>query len=73
MVLPSTGLLIRMLERVGFKNIRVVDINQTSIEEQRKTNWMTFDSLENFLDPNDHNKTIEGYLAPRRATLIANL
>ncbi|MCL4121690.1 UNVERIFIED_CONTAM: hypothetical protein GTU68_047208 [Idotea baltica] len=71
--LPSPALLVRMLERVGFKNIRVVDINQTSIEEQRKTEWMTFDSLENFLDPNDHNKTIEGYPAPKRAVLIANL
>ncbi len=71
--LPTPALLVRMLERVGFKNIRVVDINQTSIEEQRKTDWMTFDSLENFLDPNDHNKTIEGYPAPKRATLIANI
>ena len=72
-VLPSPSLLVRMLERVGFKDIRVVDINQTSIEEQRKTEWMTFDSLENFLDPNDHNKTIEGYPAPKRATLIAKV
>lgn len=69
--LPTPALLVRMLERVGFKNIRVVDINQTSIEEQRKTDWMTFDSLENFLDPDDHNKTIEGYPAPKRAVLIA--
>lgn len=71
--LPTPALLIRMLERVGFKNVRVVDINQTSIEEQRKTEWMTFDSLENFLDPNDHSKTIEGYPAPKRAVIIANL
>lgn len=71
--LPSTALLVRMLERVGFKDVRVVDVNQTSIEEQRKTAWMTFDSLENFLDPDDHNKTIEGYPAPKRATLIATL
>ncbi len=71
--LPSPNLLIRMCERVGFKNVRIVDINQTSIEEQRKTDWMTFDSLENFLDPDNHNKTIEGYPAPKRATLIANL
>ena len=70
--LPTPDLLVRMLERVGFKNVRVVDINQTSIKEQRKTEWMTFDSLENFLDPNDHNKTIEGYPAPKRAVIIAN-
>jgi tRNA (mo5U34)-methyltransferase len=49
----------------------VADINQTSIEEQRATDWMTFHSLENFLDPNDNNKTVEGYPAPKRATLIA--
>jgi len=70
--LPTANSLIRMCERVGFKNVRVVDINQTSIEEQRKTAWMTFDSLENFLDPKDHNKTIEGYPAPTRAVVIAN-
>jgi tRNA (mo5U34)-methyltransferase len=62
-----------MVERAGFKNVRIVDINQTSIEEQRRTDWMAFDSLENFLDPNNHNKTIEGYPAPMRAVVIANL
>lgn len=70
--LPSPVLLMKMLERVGFKNIRVVDINQTSIEEQRKTAWMTFESLQDFLDPEDHNKTIEGYPAPKRAVVICN-
>jgi len=70
--LPSPDLLVRMLERVGFKNIRVVDVNQTSIEEQRSTEWMAFESLEDFLDPDDHNKTIEGYPAPKRAVIIAN-
>jgi tRNA (mo5U34)-methyltransferase len=59
------------LERCGFSDIVIADINQTSITEQRATDWMTFHSLENFLDPNDSNKTIEGYPAPTRATLIA--
>ena len=71
--IPTIPLLTRMLERAGFKDIRVVDINQTSIDEQRKTEWMTFDSLSDFLDPEDHNKTIEGYPAPKRATLIATV
>jgi len=70
--IPTTMLLIRMLERAGFKNIRVVDINQTSLEEQRPTDWMTFESLPDFLDPNDYNKTIEGYPAPRRAIFVCN-
>ncbi len=66
----STGFLIRLLERVGFKDCRVVDESVTSLDEQRKTDWMTFESLADFLDPEDNTKTIEGYPAPRRATII---
>lgn len=66
----STAFLIRLLERVGFVRCRVVDECVTSLEEQRATDWMNFESLEDFLDPNDHSKTIEGYPAPRRATII---
>lgn len=68
----STDFLIRLLERVGFVDCRVVDETITSLQEQRKTDWMTFESLEDFLDPEDHSKTIEGYPAPRRATIICN-
>ena len=70
--IPTPDLLVRMLERTGFINIRVVDINQTSLEEQRSTDWMTFESLPDFLDPNDSNRTIEGYPAPKRAIVICN-
>lgn len=70
--IPTTALLIRMMQRAGFKNCRVVDINQTSTEEQRTTNWMRYESLPDFLDPNDRNKSIEGYPAPKRVTVIAN-
>ncbi|PID44776.1 MAG: tRNA 5-methoxyuridine(34)/uridine 5-oxyacetic acid(34) synthase CmoB [Proteobacteria bacterium] len=66
----SVSFLIRLLDRVGFKNCRVVDESVTSLEEQRATDWMTFESLKDFLDPNDLSKTIEGYPAPRRATVI---
>ena len=69
--IPSTAQLIRWSERCGLKNVRIVDINQTSTSEQRSTDWMTFHSLNEFLDPNDSNKTIEGYPAPKRAILIA--
>jgi len=70
--IPNTDLLIRMMQRAGFKNCKVVDINQTSIKEQRTTDWMRYESLPDFLDPNDSNKSIEGYPAPLRATIIAN-
>lgn len=71
--IPSTALLELWLRRLGFVAIRTVDIGQTSLEEQRRTEWMRFESLADFLDPTDHNKTIEGYPAPKRAVLIAQL
>ncbi len=69
--LPSTDLLLRWLGKLGFKRPALVDVNQTSIEEQRSTDWMQFHSLANFLDPDDPGKTIEGYPAPRRAIVTA--
>ena len=35
---------------------------KTEANEQRKTEWIDTQSLEDFLDPNDPTKTIEGYL-----------
>ncbi len=70
--LPSIEALTRWLKRTGFSNIRCVDVNQTSIQEQRATDWMTFKSLPDFLNPNDHSLTIEGLPAPKRAVFIAS-
>ncbi|MFQ3787802.1 tRNA 5-methoxyuridine(34)/uridine 5-oxyacetic acid(34) synthase CmoB [Halomonas sp. A29] len=69
--LPSSKALCQWLERCGFSNVRVVDEATTSLEEQRSTEWMTFQSLADFLDPSDPSKTREGYPAPRRAVVIA--
>ena len=69
--IPSTAALTLWLERVGFKNIRVVNEDVTSLDEQRRTEWMETESLADFLDPNDQTKTIEGYPAPLRAIIIA--
>jgi len=70
--LPSCDALVLWLQRSGFKNVRVVDVSKTTVDEQRATDWMTFDSLENFLDPDDSSKTIEGYPGPMRAVVLAN-
>ena len=70
--LPSVKELTRWIERCGLLNVRCVDLNQTTIQEQRTTDWMTWNSLETFLDPEDHNKTIEGYPAPLRAVMVCN-
>lgn len=70
--LPSPTALENWLRRAGFVNVRTVDVNQTSVEEQRATEWMDFHSLADFLDPNDPNLTAEGLPAPKRAIVIAN-
>lgn len=69
--LPSALALESWLARLGFKNIRTVNIDQTSTEEQRSTDWMTYQSLADFLDASNPSLTLEGHPAPKRATLIA--
>lgn len=69
--IPSPRMLQLWLKKVGFVNIELVDVNVTSLEEQRQTDWMQFHSLAQFLDPEDPGRTIEGYPAPRRAILTA--
>lgn len=69
--LPSCDTLLRWLDRTGYRNARVVDVTETTTEEQRSTDWMRFQSLVDFLDPDDPGKTIEGYPGPKRATVIA--
>ena len=69
--LPSTEALENMLRKVGLENVRTVDVSQTTTAEQRATEWMTFHSLADFLDPNDPSRSIEGHPAPLRATLVA--
>ena len=69
---PSVATIVGWLERCGFINIRIVDESVTTEEEQRKTPWMPFDSLDDSLDPDDNSLTIEGYPAPSRAIIIAN-
>ncbi|VAX19579.1 tRNA (mo5U34)-methyltransferase [hydrothermal vent metagenome] len=70
--IPSTLTLELWLKRIGFKNIRLIDITKTSFDEQRKTEWMTFESLSDFLDPQNPDFTVEGYPAPERAIFIVN-
>ncbi|VFP84406.1 tRNA U34 carboxymethyltransferase [Candidatus Erwinia haradaeae] len=69
--LPSSQALKSWMEKCGFHNVRIVDYHTTTVNEQRRTNWMPRESLSQFLDPEDDTKTIEGYPAPQRAVLIA--
>ena len=69
--LPSCATLSSWLKKAGFDQIKLVEVTTTTTAEQRSTEWMTFHSLQQFLDPADHSKTIEGYPAPQRAIFTA--
>lgn len=67
--LPSCGLLHQMLKKCGFDEVKTIDVTRTTTEEQRSTEWMTFDSLPEFLDSKNSELTVEGYPAPLRAVV----
>ncbi|MFQ5518940.1 MAG: tRNA 5-methoxyuridine(34)/uridine 5-oxyacetic acid(34) synthase CmoB [Mariprofundus sp.] len=69
--IPSVDMLKLWLKRAGFTDIKLIDVSPTTAKEQRATAWMTFESLPNFLDPDDSTRTIEGYPAPIRAIFTA--
>ena len=71
-LLPTVSELTTWLQRSGFKDIEIIDQSTTTIDEQRSTGWMTFDSLAQALDPDDSSKTIEGWPAPQRIVIVAN-
>jgi tRNA (mo5U34)-methyltransferase len=70
--IPSLATLESWLIRCRFGNIRVIDVTPTSIEEQRRTEWMPFHSLPDFIDMNVPSLTVEGLPAPKRAIVLAN-
>ena len=71
-LLPTIAELTTWLSRSGFVNIDIVDKSRTTIEEQRSTEWMTFESLREALKQDEPEWTVEGWPAPRRVILVAN-
>ena len=69
--LPTVNCFKNWLKRAGFKDIELIEITTTDDKEQRVTPWTFGMSLDDFRDPNDPNKTVEGYPAPKRAYLKA--
>jgi len=69
--IPTINCFKNWLHRSGFKDIELLEITITNSNEQRVTPWTFNMSLNNFLDPKDSTKTIEGYPAPKRVYLKA--
>ena len=59
--LPSVNTLNKWLKSAGFKNIELININQTSVSEQKATSWI-----------GENTKSLKGLPAPIRATFICN-
>jgi tRNA (mo5U34)-methyltransferase len=63
---PTIKALENWCRRAGFCDFEVLETSVTDASEQRKTEWIEGQSLEDFLDPDDSSKTLEGYPAPQR-------
>jgi tRNA (mo5U34)-methyltransferase len=69
--IPTVRALENWCYRAGFDTVEVLAIRTTDTREQRKTDWIATQSLEDFLDPTDPTRTVEGYPAPKRVYIKA--
>lgn len=70
-LLPTIKELLTWMLRSGYKDIEVIDKSMTTVDEQRSTEWMMFESLREALDPDDPTRTVEGWPAPHRIVVTA--
>lgn len=68
---PTAACLKNWLIRAGFEEVEIFCCHPMSSQEQRKTDWMVFESYSDFLNPENPDLTVEGYPAPWRAFLKA--
>jgi len=66
--IPTLKALYNWIKRANFSEIEFIGKRYTTTNEQRKTEWIEGESLENFLNK-DETKTIEGYEPPLRCYL----
>jgi tRNA (mo5U34)-methyltransferase len=63
---PTASCLQNWLNRAGFTDIKCFCSHPMDSSEQRATEWMTFESYQDYIDKNNPELTIEGYPAPWR-------
>ena len=71
--IPTLTVLRDWLSEAGLPDVKVLDVCKTTTGEQRSTEWMTFESLAECLDPDEPSLTVEAYPAPVRAALLVQL
>lgn len=70
---PTIAVLYDWLEAAGLPGATLLDVSRTTTGEQRSTDWMTFESLPECLDPINPALTVEGHPAPVRAALLVQV
>jgi len=68
---PTGSCLANWLTRTGFVDVELFDSHPMSSVEQRRTEWMDFESYKDFIDPENPDLTVEGYPAPLRVFIKA--
>ena len=67
--IPTAACLKNWMLRAGFVEVEIFGSHPMSNKEQRRTEWMQFESYDDFIDPADPALTVEGYPAPLRVFL----
>jgi tRNA (mo5U34)-methyltransferase len=70
-LVPTQDELKARLAQTGFTEVECIAAHELSTDEQRKTSFARGNSLENFLDPKDFSRTVEGYFRPHRTIFRA--
>lgn len=68
---PTGSCLVNWLKRAGFDGVELFFQHPMDNTEQRQTDWMNFESYDDFVDPTNPDLTIEGYPAPLRVFVKA--
>ena len=68
---PTGSCLKNWILRAGFISADLFFSHPMSSDEQRRTDWMVFESYDDFIDPDNPSLTIEGFPAPYRVFLKA--
>jgi tRNA (mo5U34)-methyltransferase len=71
--IPTLAVLHDWLQQAGLETVSVLDVSKTTTNEQRSTDWMTFESLKECLNADNPSQTIEGHPAPIRAALKVHI
>ena len=57
-------------KKAGFTDVELVSVERLTPEEQRRTELSPYESLKDYLNPDNHEFTIEGHPAPLRAVVV---